>query len=309
MGSIAAFCDFLKVSVPLGDAGLLRPTLEDIVIQAGGSEDRPGVFSLGKRGKVLFGERGKVGIVSVSGDSLAQLRAHKLFLPLLSAISEWPHRVTRVDLALDVPADAPEVLQRLYQQARKGRVQLTRKKLAQDKITQVRRQGYIDGRETGTVYLGGRTADVCARVYDKRNELLDRAVSEHGSHPAVIAANDPGPLTRYEVTCGRHVGVTLRDVAEPTALFWNFASGLLERPEGIPEWQPHAEGFEVARYEPNPAQQLHLLLESSPDIKRAVRLSETLGHGPREVLSVKLVGFLLHGLDTGRTVPSLRSAT
>jgi len=213
-----------------------------------------------------------------------------LFLPFLSAIGECPHRITQADLALDVVQDAGRVVASFYRKGVAGKVRLTQKWLKGAQVKRIGRAGLADGKETGTVYLGSRTSDVCARVYDKRDEVLCRAVQAHGSHQSVIDLNDPGPLTRYEVTVGRKVGASLRDVAEPAPLFWKYASGLLRRPAGVPEWKAQAEGFALAPYEPNPSRQLRLLLESSPDVKRVSRLAAG-----------------LHGIEAGEVLSALRS--
>lgn len=78
-------------------------------------------------------------------------------------------------MALDVASHAPPLLQALYGRAARGEVSLTRKTL--DPGRHVFR--YIgpgpDGEDTGTVYLGARSAEVKARVYDKRWERIWRA--------------------------------------------------------------------------------------------------------------------------------------
>jgi hypothetical protein len=293
MAILQPFADYLKLTVPVGEAPFLRDRLESIIIESGGHELRPGLFRVGERGTVKFGDWGKVGTVGVSGDALAALRGAKLFLPFLSAIAECPHRITQVDLAVDVVQDAAPIVAKLYRQGVAGEVQLTRKGLKGSQVKRIGRAGLADGKETGTVYLGSRKSAVCARVYDKRDEVLCRAVEQHGTHPSVIELNDPGPLTRYEVTIGRKVGATLRDVVEPAPLFWKYASGLLRAPAGVPEWESHAIGFELPKHEPNPAFQLELLLESSPDVRRVARLAGVLhGVDAAEVLRA-LRGYLL----------------
>jgi hypothetical protein len=295
MASLEPFCDFLKLSVPLGELPFLRDRLEPLVVEAGGHARTPDLFDLGELGTVKFGTWGKVGTVGVSGDALGALRRAELFLRFLSAVAECPHRVTGVDLAVDVAEDGPVVVAGWRERGLAGGVQLTRKVLRRDQVNWRFGPGVVDGRETGTVYLGNRKMDVWAKVYDKRNELLKRAVDRHGRHPSVVELNDPGPLTRYEVTCGRHVGATLRDVVEPAALFWKFASSLLERPEGVPEWESQAMGFELPRWEPDPVRQLRLLLESSADVKRVLKLVHQLGGPAPDEGLARLRGYLLHG--------------
>lgn len=294
MQSLHPFADFLKLTVPVGEAPFLRDRLEAIILEAGGHEATPGLFRLGEGGTVKFRESGKVGSVGVSGAALSALRGAGLYLPFLSAVSECPHRVTQIDVAVDVPVDAGPVVKRLYRKAVAGGLQLTRKSLASKHVKRIARVGFADGRETGTVYLGSRTSAVCARVYDKRNEVLDKAVKAHGSHPDVLRLNDPGPLTRYEVTCGRKVGMTLRDAAEPAALFWHYAGALLKAPAGVPAWEPHSEGYELPKHEPDPVRQLRLLLEVSPDVRRVLRLVHAIGGPDPEEGLKRLRGVLVH---------------
>ena len=74
--------------------------------------------------------------------------------------------------------------------------------------------------------LGHRTAArMTARVYDKSFEALKNRGEVY-----------PLPVTRYEVTARKDSGVTLRDAAEPAAIFWHIASPALipSKPKGIP---------------------------------------------------------------------------
>lgn len=294
MPSLHPSADGFQITVPVGESPFLRDRIEPIVIEAGGHEVVPGLFSLGDGGKVKFHDTPKVGVMGVSGAALAALRAAGLFLPLLGAISECPHRVTKLDIALDIPAEAGPRVRRLYRQASAGKLQFTRKRLPGLHCRRIESVGIADGKPTGTVYVGKRTSSIWARVYDKRDELLSRAIKQHGSHPDVIELNDPGPLTRYELVCGRKIGMTLRDVADPTALFWHFGSDLLKRPAGVPAWEPHSMGYELPRHEPDPMRQLRFLLESSPDVKRVLRLVHAIG-GPEPSEGLKqLRGFLIH---------------
>ncbi|GMU26448.1 MAG: hypothetical protein AMXMBFR16_13530 [Candidatus Uhrbacteria bacterium] len=81
----------------------------------------------------------------------------------------------------------------------------------------------------------------------------------------------------------------MRDIALPESLFWHYAAPLLlDRPPGVLEWVPGEGGFEVERAPSNPARQLELLIETSPDIKRAVALADRLGPQGRAFLLTRL---------------------
>lgn len=292
MPSVAVpFCDFVKLSTPLeyfgpSDLGRgLEADLRDVLGEVGACERAPGQLQLGRSGLVLFGRRHVVGTVSVSGDALAELRTARLLEQFLWAVQPYPHRVTQVHVTLDLVEDAPTVLRRLFRRAVRGDVSFTRKAVQPADVSYVRRVSHYDGRGTGTLYLGKRGRQVWAKVYDNRNKLIDFAIDDSlaADRASAVLLNDPGPSTRYEICVGRHADISLRDVAEPAALFWHFADGaLLARPAGVPEWVPGGVGFDLAKRLYNPAQQLELLLERSPDVRRAVELADRLGpHGRR----------------------------
>lgn len=275
------FADFFSVSFPPDDAELAHASVSEVVHSAGAFCEREGVLRLGD-GTVRLLRRFGVGTVGVSGAALSVLRDRSLFRDLLGVIAERPHRVTLLHATVDVAEDAPVALRRVYQRALRGRIRLTRKAVPVSQVSKVSRAGYVDGRQTGTVYLGKRQRDVSAKVYDKRNQLLDVLAAQHGLSPDVLARNDPGPLTRYELQFGRHVGVTLQDVDDPTRVFWHHAGDvLLPRPPGIAEWRPHSEGFAMPpRPEVDHVRQLKLLLENSPDVRRMMDLASKVSARP-----------------------------
>lgn len=197
---------------------------------------------------------------SASGAVLEKLRGAGLFMEYLSALAGAPHAVTRMDAAHDVLTDAAPVLAKLRKRYPRE-CALTRKALRTKSILQTR----DDGKETGTWYIGHRSKGrVTARVYDKQLEMLER-------HGAEIP-----PMTRYELTFKKDIGVTLRDAAEPDRVFWHYASPvLLKRPEGVPEW---SSGWGVGwHYEPPEIALAALLkarIESSADIQSILALAD-----------------------------------
>lgn len=179
---------------------------------------------LGGRGKLVVTHASRFAKVSISGGVCAALRDLGVFDEVLHVLSTSPHRVTRVDAALDLLVDAPEVLRGLCSRYPSGLVSLSRKSLPTKRIFSTR----ADGKESGTFYVGHRTsARFTARVYDKALEALER-------RGEVIR-----PTTRFEVTARKDSGATLRDAALPESLFWHIAApALLQLPEGVPVWQP-----------------------------------------------------------------------
>lgn len=215
------FCDHLAVTFhrernPLGS---LRSLLSDAGAIA--VDDR--TYRAGEGTVKLYVTYGVL-YCSASGSALAHLRARGLFMDWLSIIGDWPHRVTRLDVAHDVLRDGADAIDELRSWYPSGHVNLGRKALRVKLELAIR----DDGRETGTFYVGHRSkARATARVYDKRQERLDRA-GITGPH-----------RTRYEVTVKQDYGATLRDASEPARLFWHVASpALLGAPGDVPAWTP-----------------------------------------------------------------------
>ena len=111
----------------------------------------------------------------------------------------------RLDVALDVLVPAPGLLQSLYKRASSGEVALTRKALNPARHLRSIMSPGVTGEDTGTIYLGGKTAEVKARVYDKRHERIASGFP------------DPGPWLRAELTVTAAVGISLKRCLEPCA--------------------------------------------------------------------------------------------
>lgn len=183
----------------------------------GGSGSRWGLNG----GSLKIDYRQRFARFSASGAFLDGLRAAHCFHDYLSALSESPHAVTRLDAAHDVPKDSPPILKALIKRYPQ-QCAFTRKALKTKRILETR----ADGKESGTFYVGHRQKGaITARVYDKQLERLNNAGEE------------TPPLTRYELTFRKAIGPTLRDAAEPERIFWQHAGPLLlKRPQGVPEW-------------------------------------------------------------------------
>lgn len=276
------FADYVNFSYPLDGAAGVVDDLLDVVP---GHLEREGVYRAGYGGTIKFGRRAGVGWCSLSGGVLQALRETAALDGALGVVGSLPHRVTTLHATVDLPLDAPEVLSKLYAVARRGEFALTRKAVPLRAVTRVVSPS-ADGRDTGTLYLGRRTSSVWLKVYDKRQHILD-LLAGGASVPLCLfppgsAGGDTGPLTRYELALGRKVGVTLRDVSCPGPVFWHFMARWLPEhaPSPLPAWAPHAEGFEVARPEPDLLSQLDGALDA-PAIRRLGRIAAALG--PRGV--------------------------
>jgi hypothetical protein len=229
-GSSAIRCDWLDVTFP-ADSPLLG-ALAGFLLDHGASARRVNDQTVEYR--FPWAEWGNIrieqsirgwGRASASGGSCEALRAISAFGQYVSLIGEYPHSLTRLDVCLDIPGPASPVIMALVDRYPPGsQVYLTRKGVDTDYHLQpTASRGF-----TGTFYAGNKrgAARVTARVYDKQAERLRFGV--------VIA-----PLTRYEITVRKRCGATLRDVLDPSALFWNFAApALLDAPPGQLPWVP-----------------------------------------------------------------------
>ena len=262
---MSVICDWLDVTFHPGRTPV--ESLRGLLLIHGAEVVTEDVFRLGD-GTVHMGQRYGVFRVSASGGALAYLRLVGGFMDWLSVLSEWPHRITRLDVALDVDRDGADVLDELRSAYPSGQVNLRRKALPVALLLAVR----DDGRETGSFYVGRRSRARCtARVYDKRQERIDK-VGQKGP-----------PRTRYEVTVKQDYGVTLRDAAEPDRLFWHVASpALIECPDGMPEWSPDwSQGWKAdPRSALLPADVLARRVTSSPELDLLEGIADKMGpHG------------------------------
>lgn len=268
------FCDHLAVTFhpernPLGS---LRALLLDMGAEV--LDDR--TYRLGEGTVKLYRTYGVL-YCSASGGALAHMRFVGCYSDWLSVLSEWPHRITRLDAALDVPLDGPDVLDALRLAYPSGVVNLGRKGLPVKLELAIR----DDGRETGTFYVGHRSkARATARVYDKRQERRDRR------------GIDGPPRTRYEVTVKQDYGSTLRDAAEPERLFWHVAApALIDRPDDVPDWSADwSQGWKAdPRPDRLPAEVLARRLESSAELDMLAEIADEMGPQGRVWLARRLL--------------------
>lgn len=230
-----AITDYLNITVPVGHILDVRDEVVPILHEVGAVAQGRFLFKVNS-GVYKIDELRSVARFSASGAVLRKLRELNVLMSYLSVFAGRPHRVTLLHAALDVPVDAPPEVEAIYRKARGGGFRLTRKAIPPENIRQYLGPG-VDGRDTGTVYLGKRNSEVWAKVYDKRQERIDNA------------GVDPGPLLRYEISASSKVGVSLVDAADPDALFWHFAvpGFFRQRPEMVALWEPRGEGFDCEK--------------------------------------------------------------
>jgi hypothetical protein len=284
-------CDWLDVTYAPDCAPW--PTVNRLLLDAGfdaESADRSSFVYRLDRAVVMFGpSRGSMR-ASFSGSACAALRDHGSWHELLCELGCVPHRVTRVDAALDLSIDGADMVDLMRKRYPSGAVNLCRKSVHTSMVLSVR----PDGRETGTWYAGRLTkARYTARVYDKAWEALQKR------------GELLPPRTRVEVTAkGGDSGATLRDAAQPAALFWHLASpAILDAPEGSPVWTPnHDLGWIAPAKHFDAASLLKRRVESLAMLDALALLADDLGPYGRDYL----LGLLKKRLDA---VEGLTNAT
>lgn len=230
------------------------------------SEER-GIWKLATGGTFVAKRFGAVAAIGASGQFLAALRAASMLGEMLATLGSEPHKVTVLDATMDVPVDAPPVVHEFYRRATDPQqgYRLTRKKVLATQVTKVFGQR-ADGRESGTVYLGSRYADVRLKVYDKQHERFFHGV-------------EAGPGVRYELTL-KGGQVSLRDVYEPSGVFWAHMQNVLPRPASAPNWLVGDTGYRLPRREvPSPLERLRARIAGSADLAELVDLADSLPGG------------------------------
>ena len=257
------FADYLSCTTPIEShetvVGDVLPLLDEI----GCLRDSEGLYRKDS-GTVSLGTLPKrgIGFISATGQVLAALRAHDLLGQFLHAIGQVPHRVTRLDASQDFPVYAPPVLATLYKLASNGSVKLTRKKVRPKKIFSPLLYEGPSSHETGTVYLGGRKAEVSLAAYDKRQELLEKTGVDIGED-----------RLRLECRIKDGMSPSLRDAFEPSPIFHRFVQPSIVSGYVGPSWvSTVSEGFAVSRRDLPLGQRLKSVIESSPDLARVAAL-------------------------------------
>lgn len=270
-GHLDVFADYVSITTPLDDADKVSQGLSPVFDLVRATQETSTLYRLPEGGTFVSMRMPSKGInyVSASGRALAEIRSMQLLDTFLMSFAEVPHNVSRMDIAMDVPAYAPELLPAIYRKAHSGELRITRKSRPPKKTFGPVPYEMASKRETGSVYLNDpRKAEVALRVYDKRAELFEKTGVDIGED-----------RVRVELCLGK-VGASLRDVSQPLALFYHRVPvELVRRPVEcvVPEWASHSEPFRVERVESLPYPRMKLLVESSPDIGRVLRLAHDCG--------------------------------
>lgn len=269
MSRTRAFCDGFTLTTPKDNFESVLAGVKPMLDTMGVTKLNDGYYVTPDKAALKYGERGGVGWVQAKGRFVAALVAHRMLSEFLSVWSTGPHRVSSADLSVDEFVDSPALkIQAAYAEAKTGSLRFTRKKIKPSDVSAVLSPTVYDdtGLDTGTVYLGQRTAEAHGRLYDKTQERAAKA----GECIALTA--------RHELTVSGKLGITLRDLVEPDSCFYHFwPAGLLDRPSGIPPWSPFAEGFSVERRDRLPADRLKARIEFSTDIEDIIRLAHDCG--------------------------------
>ncbi|EMW3203609.1 hypothetical protein AAEU23_005042 [Escherichia coli] len=165
-------------------------------------------------------------LVTVYGAGFEFLREYKdrsALQVFLSTLSSCRHNLTRLDVSMDIPVDAPEFFLDFLPKVSTGLFALRRETLKVTRVVSVR----DDGLETGTIYIGkGSNARAKCTIYDKQHERRSNA------------GESIGPRTRIEFRLAKDFGVSLFDALSPDSLFWELAYPkiLTNKPVNIPPW-------------------------------------------------------------------------
>jgi len=262
------FCDWLDVTTPPGEEYRVRSELGPLLCAAGFDKVTDDLYRF-NGGSVKLQGNNRWFKLGFSGQSVALLRVCGQWESVLFLIGEGPHRVTRVDAAVDLPVDGADSLAQLQAAYPRGEVRLSQRPV---KVTE-RLQTRPDGRKTGTWYAGNRRdSEITCRVYDKAQEAHDKR------------GELMPPRTRCELTVKKGANPTLRDAAEPERLFWHYMSpAILKRPQGVPEWSSGwGEGWVMERTELLPAMRLKRRIEDSPELAALIELADSIGTDGRD---------------------------
>lgn len=272
------FVDWLSFTIPAADIEPFALFLDSQFAIFGATRTDDGLYRFGTPdgfGTCKIDQVKEVYVISISGTAYRYLVLMQVRDDLLHAISELPHKITRLDVACDFDVPAHIAIKQLSDNAYTGNVRLTRKTITQKQIKEILSYD-LDGNKTGTLYLGHRaSSDVCCRVYDKAHEV-NQKTNMHIT-----------PRLRIEFTFKGLTLPTLRDVSLPSDIFYHHAShSLVKPPETFKTWESHGTGFYVEKKAPKTAYaKIRGLLEFSTDVQKLCAYSvEEFGYSaPQEL--------------------------
>lgn len=264
--SSAIFCDFFKFTLPHKENSRFRDELSIFLSQTVFEKANDDLYRI-HNGTIKLGRRGQVVTVGVSGHSMSYLRDLGVLESFLALIFDFEHRVTLIDATCDFvgSVNSGSEVRRIYSEASKGLHRLTRKALAPKKHVRCLFSPGDDGKDTGTVYLGSRkNSEVYCKIYDKRKEHFDKTGVDLGQE-----------VLRYELSVTGKLNPTLKDVWDPSNLFWRFMGCTLLPFPKDKSWVGYSEGYVLpARVPIEPYQALVYKLENkSSELREIARLA------------------------------------
>jgi hypothetical protein len=260
------FADWITVTIPKPTYGDPLATFEALFLELAW----PCIREVGKwqwrcpastGGVIRLLEQRKWWVLSASGGALQALRGDGAFQTYLATICEFPHRVSRLDVAQDYALDGSIAVERAREHFLSGDAKFTRKAVRPSDVSALLASpayAGASGRTTGTVYSHDprkTRADVLCKVYDKRQEIF-----KNGQGDA-----DPGPRTRVEMTFRGDFGVNLKDAEQPLRLYEHVAGlTLVDRVPGIQPWEPFMAELVFDKSSWDPMERLKWLVDNDP---------------------------------------------
>jgi hypothetical protein len=221
--------------------------------------------------KITRSEKARFHSISATGAALTHLRMSNLFSDYLSVLASVPHKVTRLDAAIDIAVDAPLYLRMLERKYPDDRVKFTRKTVKVSRLYSARE---TDGKQSGSWYAGNYgKARLTAKVYDKQLEALDKR------------GESLPPTTRIELTFAKDFGCTLKDASMPASLFFTHCKPVLDVETNHVVWESHAEAWQGAPLDTKLDWQIYQRrLQNSPEIAALMVLAAKLGETGKQML-------------------------
>jgi hypothetical protein len=266
------FCDYLNVTCNPEDSFItnLSCLLDVASCPVSFKDHEKTIVSVGT-GKIVLLQKTKFHSASASGSALSYLRNIGAFEDYLSVLSEVPHKVTRLDVAVDVALDAPLMLRKLEKTYPDDRVSFTRKAL---KVTRLYSARDSDGQQSGSWYAGNYgKARLTAKVYDKQLEAFEK-------RGEILP-----PTTRIELTFAKDFGCSLRDAFMPASLFYTHSLPVLKANRNYDAWVPHGVGWAGTPPDTKLDWEIYKRrLDNSPEIASLVELAAKLGPNGKTLL-------------------------
>lgn len=276
-GRSSVFCDKFTVTTPHDNELFIVDNFEAFMQGFHAERTNDSCFRSSSNGSLTWARKGAITWFTTSGSFLADLRASRMlndYLCCFMSHADNPvisHAVSRMDVTVDEYTYAPTKVHDAYRLGQAGSIQFTRKYVQPTQVRKIFSLCQYDdsGLDTGSVYLGAGNATVKAKVYDKTQEVM----SKKGFRIPDTA--------RHEATVTRAMGISLRDVALPTALFYHcYPSVLLSTPPNVPAYAPSSYGYSVERKSKLPAMALKQRVKGSMEVAALLRLASASGeHG------------------------------